>query len=131
MKKIYQDENFLLCFYDEAIRKMYSAISYSCWTVPIYAKDGNIILVNDYYREKRGDKPEFFQFLWIMPNGMAMIINSTQPQLEKTYFNWKEETDYSKWDKFFMSIYQKERNYKTEQIIPFIEFLIEEFKNLT
>jgi len=127
LKKIYQDENFLLCFYDEAIRKMYSEIRYSCWTVPIYAKDGNIILVNDYYIEKRGDKPEFFQLLWIRPDGKVMIINSTQPQLETKYFNWKEETDYSKWDKFFMGIYHKERNYKTEQIIPFIEFLIEEF----
>jgi len=143
LKRIHDDENFLLCLYDQVYRKLFKEVRFVNNPVPIYAKNGDLILVTDKFKNYRiySDGtvlPNGYEVLWIMKNGMALIINSTKPELVKSYFNWRENSDFSKWDKFFLRPYiiesinenRKTRDiyYDTNEVIPFIEFLLEEFK---
>lgn len=135
LRKIHADEEFLYGLYDKVFRSLVSKPYDSNYPFPIYAKDGEIILIGNWFSSYNTFEgkihPNEMQILWIKTDGFATIITSTKPKLVFTQFNWKEETDLEKWDLFFLYKYYGIKTtceYDRTKVLPFIKFLFDKFQ---
>lgn len=149
MKKIYNDENLMLClnYWKDVILYKENARR-NTYPVPVYAKDGEIVLIagdvmNYNYDSKTGKEyNERCRVLWIRPNRQVLTINSTKPRLVCSSFSLNdnvENIDFSKLDRFFKDRWNDnliegwsdskyERDYYPERVKPYLESIIEIFK---
>jgi len=134
LRKNHGDEEFLYGLYDKVFRNLVLKLYDSNYPVPVYAKDGEIILIGNWFSSyntfEGKPHPNEMQILWIKVDGFTTIITSTKPELVFEQFNWKEETDFEKWDKFFLHKYfgiKTTHDYDRTKVLPFIEFLFKYF----
>jgi len=128
LRQLYENEELLFQIYYIIYRNLFFNINGSV-PVPVYAKDDEIVLIgnkNIPYNIYDGKPfPNQIQILWIKKSGEATLITSTQPEIVSEQFNWKDDNDFTKWDKFFHYGKEDNRLYDTTKVIQFIDFLFD------